>query len=44
MLTQPGLIGETIFSEERRLLVPADPTWPDRRDDILRSEEAAGAR
>jgi hypothetical protein len=43
MLTQPGLIGEMIFSEERRLLVHADPTWPDRRDDILRREEAAGA-
>jgi hypothetical protein len=32
-----------IFSEERRLLVHADPTWPDRRVDILRREEATGA-
>jgi hypothetical protein len=43
MLTQPGLIGEIIFSEERKLLAHADPTWPDRQDDILRREKSAGA-
>jgi hypothetical protein len=43
MLTQPGLIGELISSEERRLLVHTDPTWPDRQDDILRREAVAGA-
>jgi hypothetical protein len=36
MLTHPGLIGKMIFSEARRLLVNADPTWPDGQDGILR--------